>query len=385
MSESLDERARTARQSITDVTADVEDREFDPPARPIGTVAGVVFATLLAAGGIWAIGRSDDPQAAEVAADGPDSISVTEDADAADDPEVKEATEDQAAEPMADAPPVEAGAYLVFDPPPEGFDPIIVVGAGVPIDEIIPTFDIYGSEGNNPFADGDLLVASIALDEGDTLVTDPETPTVEVDGEVVHLESDEGFNVVSWQVGNDGVGLLSYSLSQDELLEIMTGLIRTGEVDNRGLSLIQEDVAFSEAQNRFFGPVVLYNASNPDFSTDAETVITGMLINSEPSETSLLQRWFSTPFAEDTSDIETVEHNGLSIAVSVSIERGRSFRFELDGVPIEVTMLGETGPGAVNDQPTLPSMEDALALLGNIRGATEAEVEEMKAASGFGG
>lgn len=406
---SLDERANRARRSIGDTTRSVPVPEFEPPGRPFSTVAAVVFTALLAIGGVLAIRQGDEPRAADIAADGPDAVSATEEGDAGDLDEDDDTGEDAApgtdgdsgsesgGDPATaadgtdsvDPPPVEVGAYLVFDPAPEGFEPLIFSDAGVVTDEMLPTFDVYGSEGGAPFADGDLLVGFIPLATGEDLVTDPDTPTVEVDGELIHLEEDELFNVVSWQRGTEGVGVLSHTFTQDELVAIMTNLIRTGEVDSRGLTLLAEGLDFTEARSRFLGPVVAYEAADREAlwaDADGEPVITAILVNSEPVEPSLLTVWFgrSDGFAE-TIPTETVEHDGVTIETGVSIEGGRFLRFEVDGVLVDVTMLAEPGPGAIRDTPTPPPIEDALALLGPIRAATEAEVEAMTARGSAGG
>ncbi|MEM7326388.1 MAG: hypothetical protein AAF531_25105 [Actinomycetota bacterium] len=386
---SLDERANQARRSITEATGSITDREFDPPGRSFGTIAAVVFAALLGAGGLFAIWQDDGPQAADIAADGPDAVSATED-ETADEPEPEEeVVEDvfEAPTPPVDPPPVAAGAYLVFDSAPEGFEPLVFDMADAMSEAQVPTFDVYGSsDSDNPFADGDLLVGSVSLAAGEDMVTDPDSPTIEVDGQTVNLEEDEFFSVVSWQEGTEGVGLLSHSLTQDELVEIMTGIIRTGEVDSRGLTLLEERVAFTEARIRFFGPVVFYQLADWDglwADASGEAVITGILINSEPVEASLLTQWFGQAETNDqVVPVETIEHNGVSIETGRSIEGGRFLRFDVDGVPIEVTMLAEPGPAAINDVLTTPAIEDALALLGDIRGATEAEIETMRTRGG---
>ena len=370
MIESLEERAASARQSIGNATDPVPGRDFDPPRQNVATLAAVVFVAVLAAGGIWAIARGDGPQAADVAADGPDAVSATEE-----EPTVAEEpaeTPEETPEPVGVPGPVEPGAFLVFENPPDGLEPMIFTQPQVDSTEL-PTFDVYGTTGETPFADRDLLVASITVPPDENLV-DPGTPTVEVDGQTIFLEEDEGFSVVSWFRGEEGTGLLSHSYTQDELVTLMTGLIQTGELNTDGLTLIEEDAALSFS--RFGGEgTVIYQASisEPVFGSTPVSVI---VVNSLPTDSGrLLMEWFQLSEMEDGQDsieprTETIEHNGWTIQTGPSVEGGLDLRFEIDGVPVQVTLLDATGAER-------PSLDDALAILGNIRGATEAEIDAM--------
>lgn len=370
MIESLEERAASARQSIGDATGPVPGRDFNPPRQNVATLSAVVFAVLLAAGGIWAIARGDEPQAAEVAADGPDAVSATED-----EPTVTEEPAEDPEEtpvPVGVPGPVEPGAYLVFENPPDGLEPMIFTQPQIDPTEL-PTFDVYGTPGEAPFADRDLLVASITVPPDENLV-DPGTPSVEVDGQTIFLEEDEGFNVVSWFRGEEGTGLLSHSYTQDELVALMTGLIQTGELSIDGLALLEDDAALSFSRFGGDGAVIYQSSiSEPGFGSTPVSVI---VINSLPIDGGrLVMEWFQLAETEDGPSIiapstETIEHNGWTIQTGPSLEGGLDFRFEIDGVPIQVTMVDREGIES-------PSLDDALAVLGNIRGATEAEIDAM--------
>ena len=368
MIESLEERASRARQSIDEVTAAVPNRDFEPPRQHVATVAAVVFAGLLAVGGLWAIGRGDDQIVTDVAADDTDSVSAGDTGAGGD------SGTDQ---PSGDAPstagqPVEAGAFLVFDPPPEGFEPMIFTET--PVDtQNLPMFDVYGGPDGAAFADGDLLVVSIAVTEGEVL-TDPGTPSIEVDGETVYTETDEeGFRVVSWFRGQAGVGLLSQSLAEDELIAMMTGLIRNGVLDTGDLVLLQEDVPFPTTRFGGQGSVIyqLVDREGSDGSNPAD--ISVIAINSVQTEPSLVVEWFENAGAQLVDFVppppETVIHNGWTITAEASIENGLDLRFEVDGVPIHVTMLSD------GDLP--PTVAGVLPLLSDIRGASTEEILAM--------
>lgn len=363
MSQSLEERAASARASIDEVTVSAADREFEPPGRGVGSIAALVLVAVLTAAGALALTRGGE---------------VSTDTDAASDVDAVSASDDTATSVPSEPTDVAVGDYLVFDPAPDEFKPMIFNQPQIrEVD--VPTFDIYGSPGDDPFADGDLLLASLQLDADEPLV-DPDTPNVEIGGVTIWLEDDEldgdqGFVVVSHFDGGQATALMSQATAQPELAQRLADYIVTGELNTGGLVLLVEDSKTNLPQ--FSGPgAVIYQWTDDggEIGRQLSDGISAVVIHSNPFSNDLLVTWFARAASSGVDGPpplpQVVQHQGRDIEVRVGVESSLELRFEIDGVPVQVTVMNA-------NVDTTPPLDEALRFTEGIRVATAAEIDEM--------
>ena len=266
--------------------------------------------------------------------------------------------------------PVEAGAYLLFDPSPANLTPVIFEP---PIETLSrpPVFDVYGTTGDDPFAQGDLLVGRTVLQPDDPAV-DPDTPSVKIDGFTIWLESDEQFASVNHQSDTELTAFLSQSIPQTELAELLATYLRTGELSIAPLVLLGQDLPVSTGGVVTVGTVNYVSLDNIGASADeAPDGIVSMSVESAPVDNLVLREWFNRTDPEPSAlETTVVEHRGNRMTATVSFGNRLVLQYEVDGVPVQVSMT-------TADFATPPPLDDALALIGDLRRASDAEIEEM--------
>ncbi len=247
MTNRLDNRAQRARQAIDHATATLDPGPFAPQSRgrAIAVSAAAIVAVAILGLGVWwrttdsgtvtddvaAVGGGSEP--GDGAGPGDEATSGTDDDD----------TEDPGT--VADGAGGADGAdeqILVFDAPVEGHEAAIVAPGGDWSGAVL--FDIYGrADADNPFVDGDLVFARaeagvLSAEEIDTGV--PRTvgdTTVWVDA-----TAPEGVNIAWIDADGGARAVLSWSMTEAELLDVASSTITAGELDPGGLDLLATDV-----------------------------------------------------------------------------------------------------------------------------------------------
>ncbi len=376
MNETLEERAAAASASIDRTLEPLVVPDFGArPARPPMLLLAAI-ALFAVAVGAWLASGSDDATMTD-AAGAPGS--------AVDASEQTSGSTDQV-DPVA-AP--TSFDYVIFDPAPEGYDASRVsldelTGTDGAIEEqAIPVFSIYGRAGAEPFADGDLLVGTISQGMGLEAVAAPDAEEVMIAGQRAWFDNDEIGEVLSWiddEEQGSLIGLLSQSLSRDQLAEIAAELIETGVLNPGELELLATDAVLVGIYRPQDG--VVYE--NSDGLGAFELTVGRVESNTEDTTGSeLLAEWFQsaglvagsgndtdpdTDPAEFSTPSQLIDHNG--IAVTLDYRSGvQTLSFELEGETVSLTSFADPGQG--------PSLDSLLGLLETIRPATPAEIEAL--------
>ena len=96
-----------------------------------------------------------------------------------------------------------------------------------------------------------------------------------------------------------------------------------------------------------------------------------MSVESAPVDNLVLREWFNRTDPEPSAlETTVVEHRGNRMTATVSFGNRLVLQYEVDGVPVQVSMT-------TADFATPPPLDDALALIGDLRRASDAEIEEM--------